>query len=197
MFCIIMLTFACTPKVTEPISQGTSVNTPTTPTTPESYSESGKNYSIKVLNPNLASPRKEMSGIIDGVNIVVNYGSPSVKGRKIQDALIPYGKVWRTGANEATTIEFSKDVNIEGKQLKAGKYGLFTLNQAESCEVIFNSVYDQWGAYKYDSEKDVLRTIVRPVMSDENAEMMDFTIAGDQVVLNWEKVRIPFEVRSR
>ncbi len=187
---IMVFTFACTKKTSDATGSN-SVNVPATtiPTNKEAYT-------IKVIDDAPKSPRKQMVGLIDGVTVTVNYGSPAVKGRPILNNLIPYGKVWRSGANEATTIEFSKDVKIEGKMLKAGKYGFFTLNNEGSTEVIFNSVHDQWGAYDFNAQKNVLSVIVRPSVSAAHVESMDFKIVNNTVMLVWEKVAIPFEVEA-
>lgn len=187
---VVLMTFAfsCTKKVADTAGD---TNTPTTPPI-----ESNEAYSIKVIDAAPKSPRKEMTGKIDGVNIVINYGSPAVKERQILNNLIPYGKVWRSGANEATTFEISKDVMIEGKKLPAGKYGFFTLNNEGTTQIIFNSVHDQWGAYDYDSSKDVLSVIVRPTVSAAHVENMDFRIIKNTVMLVWEKVAIPFEIEA-
>lgn len=155
-----------------------------------------KAYTVTVINGDLASPRKELKGTVDGANITINYGSPFAKGRQILNNLIPYGRVWRTGANEATTFEVDKDIMVEGKKLPAGKYGLFTLNNEGSTSVIFNSTHDQWGAYEYDESKDVLRVNVTPSVSELPVESMDFKIIGDNVILVWDKVAIPFEVSA-
>ncbi|MFT5385637.1 MAG: hypothetical protein ACI8X3_000186 [Saprospiraceae bacterium] len=187
---LIIFVIACSPKTIT--SASTSEGKTETVTPPATTETNG--YVINVLNPDLASPRKEMKGMIDGVNIMINYGSPFAKGRQILNGLIPFGKVWRTGANEATTFEISKDLKVEGKLLPAGKYGFFTLSNEGSCEIIFNSTYDQWGAYDYDSGKDVLRVIVKPSVSELPIESMDFKIINNTIMVVWEKVAIPFEV---
>ena len=153
-------------------------------------------YQINVLNADLPSPRKEMTGAIGSVDITVNYGSPSVRGRTIWDGLIPYNKVWRSGANEATAISFSKNVRIEGKDLDAGRYGLFTIPGKNSWTIIFNSVADQWGDFEYDDTKDVLRVEVSSKSRSDNQEQMDFMIEGNSVVLRWEKLAVPFSVAA-
>jgi len=187
---IMVFTFACTNKTADATaSNSTNVPATTMPGKQEAFT-------IKVIDSAPKSPRKEMTGSIDGVAVTVNYGSPAVKGRSILNNLIPYGKVWRSGANEATTIEFSKDVKVEGKSLKAGKYGFFTLNNEGSTEVIFNSVHDQWGAYDFNAQKNVLSVIVRPSVSAAHVESMDFKIVNNTVMLVWEKVAIPFEVEA-
>jgi len=153
-------------------------------------------YAIQVLNADLPSPRKEMKGTIGSMEIVINYGSPSARGREIWGGLVPYGEVWRSGANEATAITFPVDVLIQGQELKAGKYSLFTIPTAEQWTVIFNTVSDQWGAYEYDETKDALRVNVVPE-KDENAEELDYIIRGNKVVLRWDKLAVPFEVAAK
>ena len=139
------------------------------------------------------SKNGKTEGTIDGVQVTLEYGRPNVKGRTIWGELVPYGKVWRTGANEASTITFSDDVTIEGEPLAAGTYGLFTLPGEESWVVIFNKTAAQWGAFNYESGEDALRVEVAPGMG-EQVESMDFVIEGSQVVLRWEKLTVGFEV---
>lgn len=157
----------------------------------------GEGYQITVLNADIPSPRKEMKTTIGGVNVVVNYGSPSVKEREIWGALVPYDKVWRMGANEATTIEFSGDVTINGQELPAGKYGLFTIPGQGEWIVVFNQVSEMWGSNDYDEAKDVLRVTVTPQQAAELAEAMDFVVEGDAVVLRWESLSVPFTVAAK
>ncbi len=151
-------------------------------------------YEIQVLDGNLPSPRKQMTTNLGGADITVNYGSPSIKGRKIWGGLEPYGEVWRTGANEATTFEVSTNINVEGETLAAGKYGLFTIPNEDNWVIIFNSEPDQWGDYKYDESKDVLRVTVDAKEVEEHAEAMEFMVEGENIVLRWGKVAVPFEV---
>lgn len=143
------------------------------------------------------SPLKMTTGMIDGVKITINYGSPAVKGRQIWGTLVPYNEIWRTGANEASNIEFSKDVLIEGQELKAGKYGLFSIPGESEWTIVFNSVWDQWGAYDYDVSKDVLRVKVTPRAHEPLAERMDFVIGNNEISLIWEKLEVSFTVKSK
>src|SRR6187401_294010 len=85
-----------------------------------------------------ASPPAKAEGTIDGVKVTIDYHQPSAKGRKIMGGLVPYGEVWRTGANNSTSIEFSSDVKIEGKALPKGKYGLYTLPGENEWVIIIN-----------------------------------------------------------
>jgi hypothetical protein len=141
------------------------------------------------------SKNGKLEGTIDGVNIILEYGRPKVNGRVIWGELVPYDKVWRTGADEATTITFSQDVNIEGKALAAGTYGLFTIPGHEEWTVIFNKVSKQWGAFKYDAAQDALRVKVKPAAA-EHVEELTFHIDANKVVLRWEKLAVPFMVSA-
>ena len=141
-----------------------------------------------------ASKNGKVEGTIDGVTVTLEYGRPNVKGRTIWGSLVPYGKVWRTGADEASTITFSADVEIGGEKLAAGTYGLFTLPGENEWTVIFNKVADQWGT-KYDAGQDALRVTATPKAVD-HVEAMDFEIVDSWVVLRWEKLAVPFEVKK-
>ena len=141
------------------------------------------------------SKNGKAEGTIDGVQVTLEYGRPGVKGRKVWGGLVPYGAVWRTGADEATTIVFSADVMIEGEKLAAGTYGLFTLPGEQDWVVIFNKVANQWGAFNYDAGQDSLRvtTAARPAEHEEN---MSFAVEGSSIVLHWEKLAVAFEVKG-
>jgi len=135
------------------------------------------------------------------LTITIDYSSPGVKGRKILGNLIPDGEIWRLGANEATTFEVNKDVKINGKKLAAGKYAMFSTQDGGDWTFIFNSVAEQWGAYKYDKSKDVLRVEATPRKSAEMVERMAFTINETRngtadVVFNWENVEVDLKVAA-
>jgi hypothetical protein len=142
----------------------------------------------------IASPRDSVSGKIHGASININYGSPSVKGRKIWGGLEPYGQVWRAGANEATRFTTSKAIKVEGKELPAGTYGFFVIPTESKWTVIFNSIPNQWGAFKYDSSKDVLRVEVTPKTVDLH-ERLIYTIDQNSVHLIWEKIDLPIVIK--
>src|SRR5688572_3927170 len=95
------------------------------------------------------SPKASVSYTIGLTDVEIHYGSPAVKGRPVWGSLVPYDKIWRAGANEATTIEFSTDVNMEGQTLRAGKYALFIIPGETDWTIIFNKKHDQWGAFGY------------------------------------------------
>lgn len=154
-----------------------------------------KAYQTVVINADIASPRKEMRTKVGDQALTINYGSPSVKGRAVWGGLVNYDKVWRTGANEATTIETSADLTVEGKKLPAGKYGLFTIPAKDgSWAVIFNSTHEQWGAYEYDKSKDVLRVNATAVNTETVVEAMEFALEGTNIVLKWDKLTLPIKV---
>jgi len=141
------------------------------------------------------SPPATASEKVGEATVTINYSQPSVKDREIWGGLVPYDKVWRTGANEATVFELSSDVKIEGEALKAGKYGLFTIPGEKEWTIIFNSVSEQWGSSSYDDSKDVLRVKVKSEKVSENTEKMTFTInANGDVTLKWEKLAVKFNV---
>lgn len=141
------------------------------------------------------SPAAEAIGMIHGAAIKITYSSPSVKGREIWGDLVPYGKVWRTGANEATTFETDKDIKINGEKLAAGKYALFTIPGENEWTFLFNSEWDQWGAFKYDQSKDVLRVKAKSEMSAAFIEQMRIAIIEKMIVLSWENLVVSVEVK--
>lgn len=144
---------------------------------------------------NRKSKNGKAEGQIAGVEITIEYGRPGVKERQIWGALVPYGRVWRTGADEATTIEFSGDVRIQGKPLPAGRYGFFTIPEEDSWTLVFNGTPDQWGAFSYSEEEDALRVRVEPAEA-EHTEVLTFAVEDDGVVLRWESVEVGFEVAA-
>lgn len=141
-------------------------------------------------------PASTTATMASGTNVTINYAQPAVKGRNVWAGdLAPYGKVWRTGANDATTFEVSKDVMINGKALKAGKYALFTIPGEKEWTIIFNKTAKQWGAYSYKEADDVLRVSAK----SESAPITErFTIKAENngmVALMWDKVKVGFTVK--
>ncbi len=125
----------------------------------------------------------------------ITYSQPHKHGRAIFGALVPYGQVWRTGANEATELTITKDIKINGLDLKAGTYSLFTIPGKESWTIILNSDLGQWGAYNYNSKLDVLRFDV-PVVPVTEFVYEAFTILIDpknskaDLVLAWDRTKV-------
>lgn len=146
------------------------------------------------------SPNASVSQTIGVTEVTISYGRPGVKGRTVWGELVPYGKVWRTGANEATTISFSKDVIIEGELLPAGTYGLFTVPKDGEWIIVFNKNAQQWGAFDYEASQDALRVKVKPQAADKQ-EWMSFSFEdlspnGATVVLRWDKLAVPFKIQT-
>jgi len=133
----------------------------------------------------------------DGVTMAIHYSSPSLKGREIGVDIVPLGQLWRTGANEATTIEFDKDVLINNEKLAKGKYSLYTLPGEMQTILIFNKIWDQWGAGKYDEKQDALRVTV--INSSGATALEKFKINADKagkVTLAWGNYLLPFQVKA-
>lgn len=152
-----------------------------------------------------ASPSTKIEQVVGLTDVEIDYSRPSTKGRTVYGELVPYGKLWRTGANANTTITFSEDVIIDGKTLKKGKYALYTLPKADSWDVIFYADTDNWGLPEnWDDAKVALRTTVKPETLNRKVET--FTIAVNNVEndsafleLSWEKtiVAVKFEVPTQ
>ena len=144
------------------------------------------------------SPPAKVSGSTkDGAMITIDYSQPSVKGRTIGKDLEPLpGKVWRTGANEATVFEVSKDVKVEGHALPAGKYGLFTIADGKDWTIIFNKTWKQWGAFTYKEADDVFRFNVKADKKSSFAEKMKFDVDKEgKVTLLWGNEKVEFKVK--
>lgn len=141
------------------------------------------------------SPPATFTASNNGLNVKIEYSQPSVKGRAMGKEIAPYGQVWRTGANEATTFEVNRDVKVEGKDLKAGKYALFTIPGENEWTLIFNKTPNQWGAFKYDEAQDALRVTVKPTKAASFTERMTFAQKGDKVALMWGDTEVDFSVK--
>jgi hypothetical protein len=144
------------------------------------------------------SPKATLTQTVGVTDITINYSRPGVKGRQIWGGLVPYDKVWRTGANEATTISFSEDVTVNGQKLPKGTYSLHTTPGQSSWKIHFNSVADQWGSYSYDAAKDVVVVNATPQPAP-HAEWLTFEVpelSTDKATfhIRWDKVAVPFTV---
>ena len=142
-----------------------------------------------------ASPAAVATGKINGANISINYSSPSVKGRVIWGELVPFNKIWRAGANAATTFESDKDLIIEGSKLPAGKYSFFVIPNEKEYVLIFNKVAKMSGTNNYNEKEDQLRVTVKQQLADSSSESLVYTIKENSIVLSWEKWNIPFSVK--
>lgn len=147
-----------------------------------------------------ASPKAKVYQQIGVTDIAISYHRPLVKGREIFGKLIPFGKVWRTGADENTIIKFSTDVTINGNKVKAGVYGLHTIPNKDSWTVILNNESKAWGSYFYNKDKDVLRFNVTPkTIAHQEAMTFNFTSVSKNkttVELSWAKTSISFDITA-
>lgn len=144
------------------------------------------------------SPNASVSQNIGITEVTVHYSRPGVKGRKIWGELVPYGEVWRTGANENTTIRFTTPVKVQGHDLPAGLYGLQTLPAAGEWTLILSKDADQWGAFSYKKEHDALRVGIKPQPAElqerMSFEFADLTDTSAKLVLRWEKLALPITI---
>jgi hypothetical protein len=176
---------------------------------------------ISVPRPSQKASVSQTIGVTD---VTITYSRPGVKGRKIwgdplpgqtatgeatlddqnkrpKDAVIvPWGHVWRTGANEATTFVVNDDVLINGQKLAAGSYSLHTIPTKDEWTIVFNGTANQWGSFSYDPAKDTLRVKAKPQWVNDNQEWLEYTfdpVTEDsaQVNIRWEKVSVPFTVK--
>lgn len=146
-----------------------------------------------------ASPAATIKQRVGVTDVEIAYSRPSAKGRKIFGGLVPFGQVWRTGANAATKVSFSTPIMLEGKEIPAGTYGLYTIPGEKEWTVIIHKDSAQWGAYEYKAENDVIRVAVKPESLPRAVET--FTIGFDELrdtsatlALEWETTRVPIKL---
>ena|GEM_PF-142331 len=144
------------------------------------------------------SPRGEVGQQIGALKVSITYGRPQVNKREVWGKLVPYNRIWRTGANEATYITFSRDVLVEGQRLAAGSYALFTIPSETEWTVVFNRVPGLWGHFYYNPEFDALRVKAKPQAAEHEEwlsysfEMLSPTSAN--AIVRWEKIKLPFKI---
>jgi hypothetical protein len=146
------------------------------------------------------SPPATATGKVNGATLTIDYSSPSVKGRTIWGGLVPYDKVWRAGANEATIFSTDKPIMVEGKSLPAGKYTLFATPGQKQWTIFFNSQTGQWGATNngdanMDATKTVLQVNVTPSMTGSSQEKLLYTVTSTGFSLSWDKMMVPVSVK--
>jgi hypothetical protein len=176
---------------------------------------------VRLPRPSQKASVMQTIGVTD---VTITYSRPAVKGRTIwgdplpeqanvkgeatlddqtvrpkNAPIVPWGHVWRTGANEATMFEVTDDVLINGQKLAAGKYSLHTIPTKDEWTIVFNGTANQWGSFNYDPAKDTLRIKVKPEWGEHSKEWLEFWIDpvnanSAQVNIRWEKVRVPFTV---
>lgn len=158
-----------------------------------------QNPSAPRISTPAASPNSTLKQTVGFTEIEISYARPSARGRKIFGGLLPYGEVWRTGANTATKISFSTPVKVEGRELPAGSYALYSIPGAAEWTVIFNKVTGEWGAYSYKEANDALRVKVKPVTLPQPVETFtidlgDLRTESAHLNLTWEKTRVPVKI---
>lgn len=151
----------------------------------------------------VASPRQTVEQQFSTSKITVDYGRPAIKGRKVFGELVPYGKVWRAGANSATKLTFAQSVNFAGKTVPAGTYGLFVIPSEKEWKVILNKDAQQWGAYSYDEKLNVTEITVPVQKLAEKQELfaIELNPLDDnalEMVIKWDltKVTVPMRVAN-
>ncbi|HYJ38043.1 MAG TPA: DUF2911 domain-containing protein [Chitinophagaceae bacterium] len=139
---------------------------------------------------------------VGNTNIKINYTAPAVRGRVIWGGLVPYDKVWVTGAHKATVLEVGKEFEVGDKLVPSGKYAIFTIPGKEEWTIIINKNWDQHLADEYAEADDVVRIKVRPTAKDEPVERLNYEIdqTGERtarIIISWEKLRVPFGIEIR
>lgn len=172
----------------------------------ESTNNSTHNHdsSTKALNKDVSrkSVPSESVKFLANTHVKINYHSPGVRGRVIWGGLVPYDQVWVTGAHSATTIEVGKDFQVGEKTIPAGKYAIFTIPGKEFWTVIINKNWNQHLADDYSENEDIVRTTVKPRPTDEVVERLKYEInqTGERtanIVISWEKLKVPFHIEIR
>ncbi len=153
---------------------------------------------LEFPQPSPAASFKQRFGLTD---VEVEYSRPSAKGRKIFGGLVPYGEVWRTGANAATKLTLSADVTIDGKAVPAGSYAVFTIPGESEWTVILSKVTGTWGSYQYDAKDDQARIQVKPTamanpMETMTIELGDLTSDSAKLSIAWEKTRVAVQLKT-
>ena len=152
-------------------------------------------------NVPIASPRQKVEQQFSMTKISVDYSRPGVKGRKVFGELVPYGKVWRAGANSATKITFEQNVNFGGKDVMAGTYGLFVVPMEKEWKVILNKDANQWGAYTYDEKLNIAEVMVPVQKLGEKQEWFEVAvnpmdIHSAEIVIKWDMTKVMIPVKE-
>ncbi|MEM7353528.1 MAG: DUF2911 domain-containing protein, partial [Acidobacteriota bacterium] len=144
------------------------------------------------------SQKQRITQTLGITEVTLEYHRPQVKGRTIWGDLVPFGEVWRAGANDNTTIRFSDPVKIEGQALAAGTYGLHMLPGEDEWQIIFSKNHTSWGSFSYDEAEDALRVTVTPEKGSFQEALeyrfVDLTPDGGVIVMHWEELGVPFEI---
>lgn len=150
---------------------------------------------------NRVSPHETTELTLNGKKITVTYGRPSMKGRKIMGALVPYGQVWRTGADEATMLTTEADLMIGNLAVPKGSYSIFTLPSESGWKLIVNKVDKQWGAFRYDEKQDLGRVDMKVGKTSAPVEQFTITLAksgnGGVMKLEWENTSATVDLQVK
>lgn len=195
---LVAITFACN---NVPTDSSASTTTPSESSAQQNAANipSGSNFMITVVNDSIKSPRKELKGTIDGVEITINYGSPAVNGRTVFGDLVPFTEVWRTGANEATQLTFSQPLLFgdQTQPVAPGTYALLTRpTDKNNWTVMLNQEAFMWGAYDYDASKDVAQFAATASSSETAAERLDFSLSASAIQIHWADLVIHLPVKA-
>lgn len=145
------------------------------------------------------SPSAMLKNTVGLTDITIDYSAPAMRGREVFGKLVPYGQMWRTGANKATAITFADAVTIEGKKIEAGTYAVFTIPNENEWTIIFNKNTEQWGTSEYDEKEDALRLTVKPTKAPMTFERMTFMVDvlenhTAEISLLWADTKVSFIV---
>jgi hypothetical protein len=183
---------ACTPRpaVDAPAPPAAQAGVPQTAATP------APSAAPAAARPPAASPRDTARGTVGGVSVLVDYGRPYKKGRTIfaADGLAPYGRVWRTGANAATTLVTSGDLLVGGTRVPAGTYTLYTVPAADQWQLVINRQTGQWGT-DYDQARDLARVPMRVTALGAPVEQFTVAVEGDALAMRWDTVQASVALR--
>ncbi len=185
IFCLLVfpvLLYTCAPATTDD-------GVPATETTPE-HDHGAVETKAKPL-----SPHNSAMGSIGDTHVHVDYSSPGKRGRMIWGGLVAFDRVWATGAHNATSVNFSGPVRIDGREVAAGTYALFTIPGREEWTIILNENYEQHLADDYDETRDVLRLRVRPEVLDHSVEALTYAVTATgegagTISMSWDSLRV-------
>jgi Protein of unknown function (DUF2911) len=157
------------------------------------------NNGVITMDTLKGSPQRTAMATVNGTHVHIEYGSPGVKGRTIWGGLVAYDKVWVTGAHKATSVQFSKDIVINGTKIPAGQYAFFTIPGKEKWTVILNTHYDQHQADDYNVKEDIVRVEIKP-KEHSLTQRLTYVVEkidskSGEIVMQWEKIilRVPFK----
>jgi len=160
------------------------------------------NEQVEPVKKEILSPHTSAMAMIGDAHIHIDYSSPGVRNRIIFGGLVGYNNVWQAGAHRATWIETNKDLIVDGNILPAGKYVFFTIPSKEDWTIMINKNWDQHGKDDYDEKDDVLRLKVKPILSEEITEHLEYKVSKvseeeGSISLTWEKVSLKFKFKIK